>query len=61
MPTRGRLPTGRGVVVDVEQMLVDLITVMKSTGSTKEHFLEWAAQIFDAVQVEIRVPPGAKH
>jgi len=54
-------PDGREVTVDVERMLVDLITVMKTGGSTKEQFLEWAAQTFDAVQVEVRVPPAAKN
>ena len=54
-------PDGRGVTVDTERMLVDLITVMKATGETKESFLAWAAQTFDAVQIEIRVPPGAKN
>jgi hypothetical protein len=50
-----------GITVDSERMLVDLITVLKASGATKESFLEWAAQTFDAVEVEIRLPSSAKN
>lgn len=54
-------PTQDGVTVDVEGMLVDLVTVMKAGGHSKEQFLALAAQVFDDVQVDIRIPKGHKN
>ena len=54
-------PDGKGVTVDIERMLVDLITVLKASGCTREQFLAMAGQTFDDVTVEIRVPPSAKN
>jgi hypothetical protein len=55
-------PGGRGgVSVDVEGMLVDLITVLKASGYPKPEFLRMADSTWDAVAVSIRIPTAAKH
>ncbi len=50
-----------GVTVDVERMLVDLITVLKASGFTKEHFQNFAVATWDAVKVEVSIPRLAKN
>jgi hypothetical protein len=54
-------PDGKGVTVDVERMAVDLITVMKAAGATKDTFLHMIANMFDEVRVEVRIPKRAKN
>jgi hypothetical protein len=50
-----------GVTVDVEGMLVDLITVLKASGHAKADFLRLADSTWDEVEVSIRIPNSAKH
>ncbi len=50
-----------GITVDVESMLVDLITVMKASGATKEIFLDMVAKTFEEVRVDVRIPKRAKN
>jgi hypothetical protein len=50
-----------GVTVDVERMTVDLITVLKAGGFTKEATLEFVGKIFDEVTVTVRIPASAKN
>ncbi len=50
-----------GIIIDVEAMCVDLITVAKASGATKEEFLEFVAKTFDEVRVDIRIPKRAKN
>ena len=50
---------GKGVSIDVEGMAVDLITVMKANGLTRESFIEGMGQFWDAIEVQV-TPPGGK-
>jgi hypothetical protein len=50
-----------GITVDVERMCLDLITVMKASGATKEIFLDMVARMFDEVRVDVRIPKRAKN
>jgi hypothetical protein len=50
-----------GITVDVERMAVDLITVMKASGATKELFLDMIGRTFDEVSVNVRIPKRAKN
>jgi hypothetical protein len=52
---------GKGITVDVEGMLVDLITVLKASGCAKDEFLAMAGGVFDEVTVNIRIPPASKN
>jgi hypothetical protein len=54
-------PDGKGVTVDVERMCLDLITVMKASGATKEIFLDMVSRMFDEVRVDVRIPKRAKN
>jgi hypothetical protein len=49
-------PSPNGVRVDTEGMLVDLITVCKAAGVSKEEFRVWVAETFDRVEVNISIP-----
>jgi hypothetical protein len=53
-------PNG-GVNVDTEGMAVDLITVLKMGGITKQQFLDFMSTTFDAVEVKISIPNEAKN
>jgi hypothetical protein len=55
-----RSPDG-GITVDVERMAVDLITVMKAAGATKEIFLDMIGRTFDEVTVNVTIPKRAKN
>lgn len=52
------LPNG-GVTVDVERMAVDLITVMKAAGATKDTFLDLIGRMFEEVHVSVKIPGRA--
>lgn len=54
-------PDNKGVTVDVEGMMVDLVTICKAGGYTKEMFLAFAAGTFDEVRVEIKIPKANKN
>lgn len=61
MEAYSRAGSDGSVIVDVERMCVDLITVMKASGATKETFLDLVSRTFDEVRVEIRIPKRAKN
>lgn len=50
-----------GVQVDTEAMMVDLVTVAKAGGITREQFLTFATQTWDKVEVSVTIPKGAKN
>jgi hypothetical protein len=54
-------PDGKGMTVDVERMAVDLITVLKAGGFTKEAAIEFVGKIFDDATVTVRIPASAKN
>jgi hypothetical protein len=49
-----------GVTIDTEQMLVDLVTVCKAGGISKETFLEEVHFKWNLVKVKVSVAKGAK-
>ena len=44
-----------GVSIDVEGMVVDLVTVMKASGNSKEYFLGFVSDIFDKVEISVDI------
>ncbi len=54
-------PDGKGVTIDVEQMLVDLITVLKASGWQKRQFQRFVDATWNEVVVEVRIPNSAKN
>ena len=46
-------PDGRGVIIDIEGMAVDLITAAKAGHMSKEEFLSNIESTWDAVIVEL--------
>lgn len=51
-------PDGKGgIIVDLEGMAVDVVTVAKGAGYDREQFLANMAQTFDEVQVEVTRAP----
>lgn len=54
-------PNGQGgVTVDIEMMLVDLITVVKAGGYQKREFDQFVKETWNAVQIEVTIPDRAK-
>ncbi len=54
-------PDGKGVTVDVERMLVDLITVLKAGGWQKRQFHRVVDATWNEVVVDVRIPNSAKN
>lgn len=54
-------PDGKGVIVDVEGMLVDAIMIVKGTGGKKDEYLAHVARVWDEVDVQITLPKSGKH
>lgn len=54
-------PNGKDVVVDVEGITIDLITVLKATGMLKASFHDLIDQTWDAVEVSIEIPSSLKN
>lgn len=50
-----------GVTVDIEGMLVDLITIVKAGGITKKIFLDQTSKTFDEVEVMVTIPDKNKN
>lgn len=55
------MPSAGGMVVDTEGMFADLVTVMKAGGVPKEGFLQMAAEMWDAIEVEVTIPLSAQN
>lgn len=45
-----------GVVIDLEQMAVDLVTVAKAGQIDREEFLRNLGRVYDTVQVKVERP-----
>lgn len=54
-------PDGKGVVIDADAMLVDLITVLKAFGIGKAEFVEKCGGRWDEVEVRITIPDSDKN
>jgi hypothetical protein len=54
-------PTADGVTVDVELMMLDLITVLKASGVPLRPLLEKIADLYTEVEVEINIPNSKKN
>lgn len=50
-----------GLSVDAEGMLVDLVTVWKSGGRTREEFDEFVNSVYDEVHVSVEIPDELKN
>jgi hypothetical protein len=55
-----RAPDG-STSVDIEGMMVDLITIVKVGGVPKADFLDFAAEVFDEVTVNVSIPQRQKN
>ena len=44
-----------GVTVDIEGMMVDMITIVKAGGINKKAFLDKASKTFDEVEVKVEI------
>lgn len=53
-------PNG-GVVIDVEAMTVDLITVFKAGGHSLQELQTFITDTWPAVSVQISIPKGSKN
>lgn len=53
-------PDGQGVTIDFEPMAVDLATVAKAGGYTRDQFMEFIGHVFDEAKVDVKIPPSAK-
>jgi hypothetical protein len=54
-------PDGKGVIIDTERMALDLITILKADGWTKDQFTSNLGNMFDNVQVSIKIPAASKN
>lgn len=54
-------PVNKGVVVDVNGMMVDIITVLKASGLPLDLTLERFTQLWNEVQVTVHIDPKLKN
>ena len=47
--------------IDVEGMLVDLITVWKAVGNTKDDLLRLVGETYEQVSVHVKIPDKSKN
>jgi len=50
----------KNTVVDVEGIIVDLVTVWKASGRSKTELIFKVDEVFNDVVVSITIPPSAK-
>lgn len=54
-------PSQGGVTIDVEAMIVDLITVYKASGHTLDQLQGLIAETWPQVEVRVEIPKGTKN